>query len=108
MGRVWGSNSLRCEVTSNIQISWILPFFDDLVMRSCLSDCVLLRFNVLAECAVFAFEFRSHSLDRFLDGGQVSISRLQFLLRTLTGVRTTKPCPNELRAFIGQTRPARA
>src|SRR3954469_15523590 len=95
-------------MTSDVQVGWIFPLLDDLMMSSRLADGVLLRFNALAECAVFALEFRPHALDRFLNSTELRVSRLQFLLRALTGIGAAETGPNELSAFIGQARPARA
>src|SRR5258708_4976393 len=88
--RVGRRDILQGEMTANVQIGWVFPFLNDLMMYPSFPNRLLLGVNILGESFVLTLKFRPHSLDCLLDNGQFSVCRAQLFLCSLAGVGATQ------------------
>jgi len=100
MRRVWWGNSLRCEMTPNIQIRGIFPFLNCLMMCARFANCFLLYPDALVQCSIARFKFGPDALNIFFDNRKFSLGGNQFFFGKAGSIRTAEPGPNQFRPLF--------
>src|SRR5205814_6868833 len=95
MRRVWRCNSLRSEMTPNIQIRGIFPLLNCLMMCARFSNCFLLHPDALVQCSIARFEFGPDALHIFFHNRKFSLGGNQFFFGKAASIRTAEPGPNQ-------------
>src|ERR1700730_13844238 len=102
MGRVRRRDSLRREMTANVQISGVLSLLDYLMMLSRFPNSFLLAPNVVGKAFVARFVFAAHFRNIFFNGGQLFFGRRQLFLGQSRRVGAAHARANQFGAFLGE------
>src|SRR5215813_13174908 len=99
MRRVWWSNALFSQMTTNAQIRRIFSFFDGLMPRPCLARCLLLGPNALSQFAVAGFKLAPRARHVFFHGCKFGLSSVQAFFCRAHRVSAPHACPHKFCAF---------
>src|SRR5439155_13014233 len=81
MWRCGRGNTLGSEMTSDIEVSRILPFFDGLVLLASFAHFFLLSATALFKGTIAPFKLTAYARNIFIRRGHSCFFRCQFLFR---------------------------
>ena len=108
MGRVRRSDSLRSQMTADVEIGGIFLFLDGLMMPAGILERVLLGAAALVQDAIARFKFLPDPRDVLVHDRKLGLDLVEFLPGGPARFRAAQPGARDFRAFFREADPAGA